>query len=148
MINDGVLAEKDEIIVLTLKGMDCLNRHYIDYQIDLISLSKNLGSFYKDKISELVKKVELPAALYGASDTLKSFFPFLKKSGLEFQCVIDDDPKKQNSQYLHLLVIDLRELTNYDVKTILISSIEFQNKIKDKIDSTYPNKYIVETIFD
>jgi len=147
LIQDGLLVKKEELISITPKGLESLSRHYIDYQINLIDLSKNLGNFYSEKISELVKNVESPAALYGASDTLKSFFPFLKEAGLTFSCVIDDDGNKQGGEYLGLPVIGLNELSRYDIKTIVISSIAFQGEIENKIVETYPNQYKIKTIF-
>ena len=147
LIQDGLLIQKEKKLSISPKGINCLNKHYIDYQIDLLNLSKNLDDFYSEKISRLVQSVKLPAALYGASDTLKSFFPFLNQVGLEFVCVIDDDVQKQTSKYLGLPVIDLSEIKKYNLKTIVISSIQFQKKIKKRILSTYPDQYIIETIF-
>ena len=57
-------------------------------------------------------------------------FNFIKNAGIKLECVIDDDKNKQNKNYLKLPVISIDELEKFSVKTIIISSIKFQKKLK------------------
>jgi len=148
LTNDGLLLSTDRKLQITDKGKECLNRHYIDYQIDLLNLSKNLGDFYSDKINQLVKAVNGKVALYGASDTSKSFFAYILNSGIDLECVIDDDVEKQKKDYLGLSVIPIEQLDKFAVKTIIISTIEFQDEMKHKTIEKFGDKYKIITLFD
>ena len=148
LLEDGYLKAEKDLLILTKKGKTKLNRHYIDYQINLIKLSKTLGDFYSSKITRLKNEIHGGVALYGASDTSKSFFSFLQKAGIKLVCVIDDDPNKQNSQYLDLPVISPKRIKEFSIGTIIISTIEFELKIKQKALKTFGNKYKIITLFN
>ena len=148
LTNDGLLDSIDGKLQLTEKGQESLNRHYIDYQIDLLKLSKNLGDFYSYKINQLVKEVKGKAALYGASDTSKSFFAYIQNSGIDLECVIDDDIEKQKINYLGLQVISIDELNQFPIETIIIATIEFQDEIKHKTVEKFGDKYKIITLFN
>ena len=148
LLNDGFLDSTNGELKLTAKGEASLHRHYIDYQIDLLNLSKNLGDFYFEKVNRLVKKVKGKAALYGASDTSRSIFAYIQNAGIELECVIDDDLKKQRNDYLGLPVISIDVLDQYLVETVIISTIEFQDKIKEKMVEKFDDKYKIITLFD
>ena len=96
----------------------------------------------------MVKNVEGKAALYGASDTSISIFAHIQNAGIELECVIDDDLKKQGNDYLGLTVISIDALDQYPVKTVIISTIEFQDKIKGKMAEKFDDKYKIITLFD
>ena len=148
LLDDGFLKSEKDFLILTKKGKTKLNRHYIDYQINLIELSKTLGDFYSNKISRLKNEIQGGVALYGASDTSKSFFNFLQIAGIELKCVIDDNPKKQNSKYLDLPVISLKNIKEFSVQTIIISTVEFELEIKQKVLEIFGNKYKIITLFN
>jgi len=148
LLKDGFLESKNESLSLTPQGKAALNKHYIDYQINLMNLSNNLGDFYAEKINRLTGEVKGSAALYGASDTSKSIFNYVQNAGINLECVIDDNPKKQNEKYLELPVISMDALDQFNVETIIISSIEFQDKIKEKTVKKFGDKYMIITLFD
>ena len=107
-----------------------------------------MGDFYFEKVNRLVKKVKGKAALYGASDTSRSIFAYIQNAGIELECVIDDDLKKQRDDYLGLPVISIDVLDKYLVETVIISTIEFQDKIKEKMVEKFDDKYKIITLFD
>ena len=148
LLKDGFLESENESLSLTPQGKKALNKHYIDYQINLMNLSNNLGDFYAEKINRLTGEVKGSAALYGASDTSKSIFNYVQNAGIKLECVIDDNPKKQNEKYLELPVISMDALDQFNVETIIISSIEFQDKIKEKTLKKFGDKYMIITLFD
>tara|TARA_B100000029_G_scaffold470842_1_gene509979 strand:- start:210 stop:812 length:603 start_codon:yes stop_codon:yes gene_type:complete len=148
LIDDGFLKSEKNFLILTTRGKIELHRHYIDYQINLIKLSETLGDFYSNKISWLKKEVEGGVALYGASDTLKSFFNFLINAEIDLKCVIDDNPKKQKSKYLNLPVISTKKIKEFPVETIIISTVEFELEIKQKILEIFGDKYKIITLFN
>lgn len=148
LLEDGLLKSEKNFLILTEKGKAKLNRHYIDYQINLIKLSKTLGDFYSDKINWLKKDIQGGVALYGASDTLKSFFNYLKSAGIELMCVIDDNPKKQETEYLDIPVISPKKIKEFPVETIIISTVEFELGIKQKVLKMFGNKYNIITLFN
>ena len=45
LLEEGLIISEGGFLKLTIDGMSSLNNHYIDYQISLINLSKNLGEF-------------------------------------------------------------------------------------------------------
>ena len=130
LLNEDYLYLDKNKLKLTDLGVSTLNKHFIDYQISIMNLSKDLEKFYSNKITWLKKEIVGSVALYGASDTSKSFFNFIKNAGIKLECVIDDDKNKQNKNYLKLPVISIDELEKFSVKTIIISSIKFQKKLK------------------
>ena len=148
LLDDGLLKSEKGMLKLTLEGLSVLNKHYIDYQINLISLSKNLGDFYSNKISRLKEEIIGTVALYGASDTSKSIFNFIKNAGIQLQCVIDDDIEKQKIKYLNLPVISANDLDKFKIQTIIISSVEFQKEIKEKAVQQFGDKYNIINLFD
>ena len=99
LLEESLIISEKGSLKLTQDGLSILNKHYIDYQISLINISKNLGEFYSNKIDWLKKEIIGSVALYGASDTSKSFFSFIKNAEIKLECVIDDDLKKQNNKY-------------------------------------------------
>ena len=50
LLEEGLIISHEGFLKLTKDGIYSLNNHYIDYQISLINLSKNLGEFYSSKI--------------------------------------------------------------------------------------------------
>ena len=148
LLKDGFLESENEFLSLTAQGKTALNKHYINYQINLMNLSKNLGDFYAEKINRLTNEIKGSVALYGASDTSKSIFNYVQNAGIKLECVIDDDLKKQNGKYLGLPVISMDTLDQFNIETIIISSIEFQEKIKEKTLKKFGEKYMIITLFD
>ena len=71
LLEEGLIISHEGFLKLTSDGISALNNHYIDYQISLINLSKNLGEFFSSKINWLKKEIIGNVALYGASDTSK-----------------------------------------------------------------------------
>tara|TARA_Y100000816_G_C26019580_1_gene533351 strand:- start:180 stop:779 length:600 start_codon:yes stop_codon:yes gene_type:complete len=147
LLNEDYLYLDKNKLKLTDLGVSTLNKHFIDYQISIMNLSKDLEKFYSNKITWLKKEIVGSVALYGASDTSKSFFNFIKNAGIKLECVIDDDKNKQNKNYLKLPVISIDELEKFSVKTIIISSIKFQKKIKNNINANIHNKYKIINLF-
>ena len=148
LLEEGLIVSEEGLLKLTQDGMSVLNKHYIDYQISLINLSKNLGEFYSNKINWLKREIIGSVALYGASDTSKSFFNFIKNAEIKLECVIDDDPKKQNNKYLGLPVVSLNEIDEFSVQTIIISSVQFQKEIKEKAIDKFDGKYKIINLFN
>ena len=148
LLEEGLIISEEGFLKLTIDGMSSLNNHYIDYQISLINLSKNLGEFYLNKIDWLKKEIIGSVALYGASDTSKSFFNFIKNAGIKLECVIDDDTNKQNNSYLGLPVVSVDDIENYSIQTIVISSVAFQKEIKEKAVQKFGDKYNIINLFD
>ncbi len=148
LLLEGLIASEEGYLKLTQEGMSLLNKHYIDYQISLMNLSKNLGEFYSNKIDWLKEEIIGSVALYGASDTSKSFFNFIKNAGIKLECVIDDDLKKQNNSYLGLPVVSINQIKNFSIQTIIISSVEFQKEIKEKAIKIFDGKYKIINLFD
>lgn len=148
LINDGFLISTDGELKLSSEGESALNKHYIDYQINLLNLSKNIGDFYIEKVNQLIREVNGKVALYGASDTSKSIFTHIQNAEIKILCVIDDDPIKQKNNYLGLPVIPIDSLYEFDVNTIIISTVEFQDEIKKKTVSRFGQKYKIITLFN
>ena len=148
LLEEGLIISEEGFLKLTIDGMSSLNNHYIDYQISLINLSKNLGEFYSNKIDWLKKEIIGSVALYGASDTSKSFFNFIKNAGIKLECVIDDDTNKQNNSYLGLPVVSVDDIKNFSIQTIVISSVAFQKEIKEKAVQKFGDKYNIINLFD
>ena len=148
LLEEGLIISHEGFLKLTKDGIYSLNNHYIDYQISLINLSKNLGEFYSSKIDWLKKEIIGNVALYGASDTSKSFFNFIKNAGIKLECVIDDDINKQNNSYLGLPVVSADHIENFSIKTIVISSIVFQKEIKEKAVRKFEGKYKIINLFN
>ena len=148
LLEEGLIISHEGFIKLTKDGIYSLNNHYIDYQIRLINLSKNLGEFYSSKIDWLKKEIIGNVALYGASDTSKSFFNFIKNAGIKLECVIDDDTNKQNNSYLGLPVVSVDDIENFSIQTIVISSVVFQKEIKEKAVRKFKGKYKIINLFN
>ena len=148
LLEEGLIVSQEGSLKLTQDGLSALNKHYIDYQISLMNLSNNLGEFYSNKISWLKREIIGSVALYGASDTSKSFFNFIKNAEIKLECVIDDDPKKQNNKYLGLPVVSLNQIDEFSVQTIIISSVQFQKEIKEKAIDKFDGKYKIINLFN
>ena len=148
LLEEGLIISEEGFLKLTRDGISDLNNHYIDYQISLINLSKNLGEFYLSKINWLKKEIIGNVALYGASDTSKSFFNFIKNAGIKLECVIDDDINKQNNSYLGLPVVSVDDIENFSIETIVISSVVFQKEIKEKAVRKFEGKYKIINLFN
>ena len=148
LLEEGLIVSQKGSIKLTQDGLSALNKHYIDYQISLMNLSNNLGEFYSNKINWLKREIIGSVALYGASDTSKSFFNFIKNAEIKLECVIDDDPKKQNNKYLGLPVVSLNQIDEFSVQTIIISSVQFQKEIKEKAIDKFDGKYKIINLFN
>ncbi len=148
LLEEGLIISHEGFLKLTKDGIYSLNNHYIDYQIRLINLSKNLGEFYSSKIDRLKKEIIGNVALYGASDTSKSFFNFIKNAGIKLECVIDDDINKQNNSYLGLPVVSVDDIENFSIETIVISSVVFQKEIKEKAVRKFEGKYKIINLFN
>ena len=148
LLEEGLIISHEGFLKLTKDGIYSLNNHYIDYQISLINLSKNLGEFYSSKIDWLKKEIIGNVALYGASDTSKSFFNFIKNAGIKLECVIDDDINKQNNSYLGLPVVSVDDIENFSIETIVISSVVFQKEIKEKAVRKFEGKYKIINLFN
>ena len=148
LLEEGLIVSQEGSIKLTQDGLSALNKHYIDYQISLMNLSNNLGEFYSNKISWLKREIIGSVALYGASDTSKSFFNFIKNAEIKLECVIDDDPEKQNNKYLGLPVVSLNQIDEFSVQTIIISSVQFQKEIKEKAIDKFDGKYKIINLFN
>ena len=148
LLEEGLIISHEGFLKLTKDGIYSLNNHYIDYQISLINLSKNLGEFYSSKIDWLKKEIIGNVALYGASDTSKSFFNFIKNAGIKLECVIDDDINKQNNSYLGLPVVSVDDIENFSIETIVISSVVFQKEIKEKAIRKFEGKYKIINLFN
>jgi len=148
LLEEGLIVSVEGFLKLTQDGMSILNKHYIDYQISLLNLSKNLVEFYSNKIDWLKEEIIGSVALYGASDTSKSFFNFIKNAEIKLECVIDDDPKKQNNKYLGLPVVSVNEIEKFSIQTIIISSVEFQKEIKEKAIKKFDGKYKIINLFN
>ena len=148
LLEEGLIISHEGFLKLTKDGIYSLNNHYIDYQIRLINLSKNLGEFYSSKIDWLKKEIIGNVALYGASDTSKSFFNFIKNAGIKLECVIDDDVNKQNNSYLGLPVVSMDDIENFSIETIVISSVVFQKEIKEKAVRKFEGKYKIINLFN
>ena len=148
LLEEGLIVSQEGSIKLTQDGLSALNKHYIDYQISLMNLSNNLGEFYSNKINWLKREIIGSVALYGASDTSKSFFNFIKNAKIKLECVIDDDPEKQNNKYLGLPVVSLNQIDEFSVQTIIISSVQFQKEIKEKAIDKFDGKYKIINLFN
>ena len=148
LLEEGLIVSQEGSIKLTHDGLSALNKHYIDYQISLMNLSNNLGEFYSNKINWLKREIIGSVALYGASDTSKSFFNFIKNAKIKLECVIDDDPEKQNNKYLGLPVVSLNQIDQFSVQTIIISSVQFQKEIKEKAIDKFDGKYKIINLFN
>ena len=148
LLEESLIISEKGSLKLTQDGLSILNKHYIDYQISLINISKNLGEFYSNKIDWLKKEIIGSVALYGASDTSKSFFNFIKDAEIKLECVIDDDIKKQNNRYLGLPVVSVKEIETFSIQTIIISSVQFQKEIKEKAIKKFDKKYKIINLFN
>ena len=148
LLEEGLIVSEEGSLKLSQEGLSALNKHYIDYQISLMNLSNNLGEFYSNKINWLKREIIGSVALYGASDTSKSFFNFIKNAEIKLECVIDDDPEKQNNKYLGLPVVSLNQIDEFSVQTIIISSVQFQKEIKEKAINKFDGKYKIINLFN
>ena len=85
LIDDG-LAVKElwednvETLIITKKGKSVLQIHVVDYQLDLMNLEQDLGNFYSEIIKRLNDDNIQSIALYGATDTARTFLRYLKNN--------------------------------------------------------------------
>lgn len=153
LISDGLLKkntgdDNSAFLELTIPGQRQLRKHFIDYQLDLLKLEKQLGDFYSDKITKLKQENVRKIALYGASDTAQSFLKYLQNQGFETVCFIDDDPQKQGNSFLNLPVISPQSIDEFRIDAVVISTVEFQDKIAHKMKSSFGSKYKILALFD
>ena len=149
MIDDGLLVkDKQNKLSLTELGLRKLREHFIDYQLDLLKLERELGNFFHRKIENLLNDNIKTVALYGASDTALSLLDYLKKSGINIACIIDDDQEKQGSEFEGLSIISQSELANHSIDAILITSVAFEEEIKSNIISSFGKTYRMYTLLE
>jgi repressor of nif and glnA expression len=149
MIDDGLLVkDKQNKLSLTELGLQKLREHFIDYQLDLLKLERELGDYFQNKIENLLNDNIKTVALYGASDTALSLLDYLKKSGINIACIIDDDQEKQGSEFEGLSIISQSELANYSIDAILITSVAFEKEIKSNIISSFGETYRMYTLLE
>ena len=149
MIDDGLLVkDKQNKLSLTELGLQKLREHFIDYQLDLLKLERELGDYFQNKIENLLNDNIKTVALYGASDTALSLLDYLKKSGINIACIIDDDQEKQGSEFEGLSIISQSELANHSIDAILITSVAFEKEIKSNIISSFGETYRMYTLLE
>ncbi len=149
LIDSSLLEKNDENnLMLTGLGRRKLREHFIDYQLDLLSLENELGDYFQKKIERIVNNNVNNVALYGASDTAKSLLVHLKKNGINVECIIDDDQEKQGGSFEGLPIIPQSELKNYSIDTILIASVTFYKQIKANIISSLGDTYQIYTLLE
>jgi len=149
MIDDALLVkDKQNKLSLTELGLQKLREHFIDYQLDLLNLERELGNFFHRKIENLLNDNIKTVALYGASDTALSLLDYLKKSGINIACIIDDDQEKQGSEFEGLSIISQSELANHSIDAILITSVAFEKEIKSNIISSFGETYRMYTLLE
>ncbi len=149
MIDDALLVkDKQNKLSLTELGLQKLREHFIDYQLDLLKLERELGDYFQNKIENLLNDNIKTVALYGASDTALSLLDYLKKSGINIACIIDDDQEKQGSEFEGLSIISQSELANHSIDAILITSVAFEKEIKSNIISSFGETYRMYTLLE
>jgi len=149
MIDDALLVkDKQNKLSLTELGLQKLREHFIDYQLDLLKLERELGNFFHRKIENLLNDNIKTVALYGASDTALSLLDYLKKSGINIACIIDDDQEKQGSEFEGLSIISQSELAYHSIDAILITSVAFEKEIKSNIISSFGETYRMYTLLE
>jgi FlaA1/EpsC-like NDP-sugar epimerase len=149
MIDDALLVkDKQNKLSLTELGLQKLREHFIDYQLDLLKLERELGDYFQNKIENLLNDNIKTVALYGASDTALSLLDYLKKSGINIVCIIDDDQEKQGSEFEGLSIISQSELANHSIDAILITSVAFEKEIKSNIISSFGETYRMYTLLE
>ena len=149
MIDDVLLVkDKQNKLSLTELGLQKLREHFIDYQLDLLKLERELGDYFQNKIENLLNDNIKTVALYGASDTALSLLDYLKKSGINIACIIDDDQEKQGSEFEGLSIISQSELANHSIDAILITSVAFEKEIKSNIISSFGETYRMYTLLE
>ena len=149
MIDDALLVkDKQNKLSLTELGLQKLREHFIDYQLDLLKLERELGDYFQNKIENLLNDNIKTVALYGASDTALSLLDYLKKSGIKIVCIIDDDQEKQGSEFEGLSIISQSELANHSIDAILITSVAFEKEIKSNIISSFGETYRMYTLLE
>jgi len=137
-----------EILIITEKGKSQLQKDHIDFQLDLLALEQNLGDYFLKKIKMLKDNNLQTIALYGASDTAQSFLNYLKINGFNITCIIDDDEKKQSELFFGFQVISRANASLNKCDAIVITTIEFEDEIKLKINQSFGSKYKVLSLFN
>jgi len=149
MIEDSLLIKnKQNELSLTEVGLQKLREHFIDYQLDLLKLEKELGDYFQNKIENLLIDKIKTVALYGASDTALSLLGYLEKSGINIICIIDDDQEKQGNVFEGLPIISQSELTKHSIDAILITSVAFDKEIISNILSSFGETYRIYTLLE
>lgn len=149
MIEDSLLVKnKQNELSLTEVGLQKLREHFIDYQLDLLKLERELGDYFQNKIENLLNDNIKTVALYGASDTALSLLGYLEKRGIKIVCIIDDDQEKQGSEFEGLSIISQSELANHSIDAILITSVAFEKEIKSNIISSFGETYRMYTLLE
>ena len=136
-----------ESLSLSGDGKGLLNKHYIDYQLDIIRIKKGIDEFFLERLEFLKSKNYSSIALYGAGDTALSFIGYIQDQGIEVKLIIDDDRTKA-SQILR--GIPIRMPDEFDasvVDAIIVSSIEFQEVIFEKAEALAGDTIEIITIF-
>lgn len=150
-ISEGLIkknvTDKGTILDLTEAGAQSLKKHFIDYQLDLLVMEKNIDNFYTQLIERLIQEKVRKIALYGASDTSRSLLKYLKNQQIETVCVIDDDPKKQGSEFMGLPIISPAGISEFVIDAIVISTVVYQDNIAEKIKASFGEKYKILTLF-
>jgi len=150
-ISEGLIekniTESEITLILTEAGLQSLRKHYIDYQLDLLALEKNIGDFYTKLMEHITAAKVHVIALYGASDTSRSIIEYLKNKTIETICFIDDDPKKQGTEFLGLPIVSPAGIKELEIDAIIISTVEFQEEIAGKIKALFGNQYRILTLF-
>lgn len=153
LIQEGLvqkIEQSDESVdlVLTEKGKLVLKKHYIDFRLELLQLEGTLEKFYSEITRKLYKRNIKKIALYGASDTARSFSGYLLNHGFEIQCILDDDTNKQGKPFLGCTVISPEEISTYEIDAVIITTVEYQDQILDNFLRLTAGRYTVIPLFD
>lgn len=153
LIQEGLvqkIEQPDESVdlVLTEKGKLVLKKHYIDFRLELLQLEGTLEKFYSEITRKLYKRNIKKIALYGASDTARSFSGYLLNHGFEIQCILDDDTSKQGKPFLGCTVISPEEISTYEIDAVIITTVEYQDQILDNFLRLTAGRYTVIPLFD
>tara|TARA_B100000315_G_C14511789_1_gene557316 strand:- start:424 stop:1065 length:642 start_codon:yes stop_codon:yes gene_type:complete len=141
-------SEDKTFLRLTEEGNIKLHKHRIDYQLDLIKLENLLGSFFLDLIIKLKEEKISKIALYGASDTSRSVYKYLINNNIKVLCILDDDEIKHGQMIFETAVVSPTDIHKYPVDAIIISTIQYQEKLFKKAKDIFEKKMKIVTLFN
>lgn len=152
LIDDGILTRSESPagarLMLTRDGLQHLRQLVIDYHLELMNLRRASDDFLTERVRMLQDHGCRRVLFYGASDTALALLEVLDGSSIEVLAVLDDDPAKQGTVLGGVPVIAPDQAPAFDVDSIVVTTVAFQDQILQKGSRLTPNGERLIGLFD